>query len=435
MDSHAFSFKNTSKFTSIIKVIGVGGGGGNAVNHMYNQGISGVDFIVMNTDAQALDNSPVPNKLQLGAKLTGGLGAGSQAKNGEEAALESEDEIRSILEDKTKMVFITAGMGGGTGTGAAPVIARIAQELGLLTVAIVTAPFKWEGTDKIDQAQEGIELLQKYSDTVLVVLNDKVEEMYAEMDVDEAFAHADTVLTNAAKSISEVITKSGKVNVDYNDVKTVLKNAGQAVMGTAEGKGDDRASFAIANALHSPLLNNRDINGAKRILLTVAFSPSNKMKIKEQTIITGYITEKIGHQPNALKLGFIHDDSLGDTMRITVIAAGFDTAKNKSKAEYTGPKVLKYDGYNAQEDGSGVAQIEDLEIESIADEPISSNDFVSSSADELYYKIQEIAKRMLKQFPAELELTEPAYLRNKIRLADANAIPAERIVRHKLEEL
>lgn len=434
MENHSFTFKSSAKFSSIIKVIGVGGGGGNAVNHMFNQGISGVDFIVMNTDAQALNDSPVPNKLQLGAKLTGGLGAGSQAKNGEDAALETEEDIRAILEENTKMVFITAGMGGGTGTGAAPVIARIAQELGLLTVAIVTAPFHWEGLDKKTQAQNGIELLQKFSDTVLVVLNDKVEEMYADMDVDEAFAYADTVLTNAAKSISEVITKSGKINVDYNDVRTVLKNAGQAVMGTAEGKGDDRASYAIANALHSPLLNNRDINGAKRILLTVAFSQTNKMKIREQSIITGYITEKIGHEPNALKLGFIHDNDLGDAMRITVIAAGFD---GKTKMEYTGAKVFKMDGYETEESPINKANVdEDIEIQNLTMETMVTADFLNNSAaDDLYFEIHDLAKKYSLNFPEEQLFSDPTYQRKKVRLADANAIPAERLIKHNLTDL
>jgi cell division protein FtsZ len=417
MLDHNFTFETPTHYKSIIKVIGVGGGGGNAVNHMFKRGIKGVDFVVMNTDAQALTDSPVPNKVQLGARLTEGLGAGSMAKNGELAAEETADEIRQILNDNTKMVFVTAGMGGGTGTGAAPVIAKIAKDLGILTVAIVTAPFKFEGTDKKDQAVRGIELLQETCDTVLVVLNDKLSDMYPDLDVDTAFEHADDILTNAAKSIAEVITKSGKINVDFNDVKTVLENAGQAVMGSAAASGDDRAINVITEALHSPLLNNKDIAGAKRILMTVAFSAQCKMKIREQTIITDYIMSKIGVEPKALKLGFIQDEDLGDEMRITVIAAGFGIKEK----EYTKGISIIIDGY-----GEGPGRIVDTEFD-----PINE-----TNKEKYFSKIKAETDALIEQFlvymPTEKDLEEPAFSRKGVKLLDVSKIAIENKMKFSL---
>jgi cell division protein FtsZ len=419
--THDFKFDTPHHYQSIIKVIGVGGGGGNAVNHMFRRGIKGVDFVVMNTDAQALSDSPVPNKVQLGARLTEGLGAGTLAQKGKEAALETADEIKQILQDNTKMVFVTAGMGGGTGTGAAPEIARIAKELGILTVAIVTAPFHFEGRDKKEQAAKGIELLQETCDTVLVVLNDKLSEMYVDLDIDQAFEHADDILTNAAKSISEVITKSGTINVDFNDVKTVLKDAGQAVMGSAVAEGEDRAINVITDALHSPLLNNRDIKGAKRILMTVAFSSKCKMLIREQTIITDYILEKIGNEPNALKLGFIKDEELDQEMRITVIAAGFDL----KGSNYNGTWI-KIDGYDDVKEQiiSSVGNNETDEDEEV--------DMADLNDTELAYKQIEInsaalIEKYLVDMPTEKELEDPTYLRNGISLLNVNKIPKDQI--------
>jgi cell division protein FtsZ len=421
MLDHKFTFDTPHHYKSIIKVIGVGGGGGNAVNHMFRRGITGVDFVVMNTDAQALSDSPVPNKLQLGARLTEGLGAGSQAKNGEEAALETAEEIKQIFQDNTKMVFVTAGMGGGTGTGAAPVIAKIAKDLGILTVAIVTAPFHFEGRDKKEQAARGIELLQENCDTVLVVLNDKLSEMYEDLDVDQAFEHADNILTNAAKSISEVITKSGKINVDFNDVKTVLKDAGQAVMGSAISTGTDRAINVITEALHSPLLNNKDIKGAKRILMTVAFSEKCKMKIKEQSIITDYILEKIGNEPNALKLGFIQDDDLDQEMRITVIAAGFDL----KDSNYNGTWI-KIDGYEDTKE-----QVISGEITEEEEENLEMND-VEMALKKIESQSAELIEQYLVDMPTEKDLEEPAYQRKGIKLFDVNKIANHKIERFPL---
>lgn len=327
---HNYSFSSVKHFRSYIKVFGVGGGGCNAVRHMFNQNIEDVDFIVCNTDRQSLDESPIDYKIQLGNQSVNqkGIGAGMDAAQGRLAAEESEAEIRKVLEDNTEMLFITAGMGGGTGTGAAPVIARIANDLNILTVAIVTAPFDDEGEDKIEQAREGIRELQKYCDTVVVILNEKLLELYPDMTVDDAYAKADDVLANAARCISEIVTKSGKINSDMNDVKTILKGAGQAVIGLYSAEGEDRAVTCVEEALSSPLLDNRDIKGAKRILITISYSKDNPMRMMEQKAITKYIEDKIGGKARLLKISPIPDESLGKAMRFTIIAAGFDLPGN-----------------------------------------------------------------------------------------------------------
>jgi cell division protein FtsZ len=308
----------------IIKVVGVGGGGGNAVNHMKVMGVNGVDFVVCNTDRQALLNSSINLKLQLGAELTKGLGAGTDPEIGKRAAEENVDDIRALLGEPTQMVFITAGMGGGTGTGAAPVIAKVAREMGLLTIAVVTAPFEFEGTEKLEQAQAGIDELKVHCDTVLVVLNDKLAEIYGDLPLRKAFAKADDVLANAVKSIAEMITIRGEINVDFMDVKRVLNKAGQAVMGSADAEGTGRAVKAIEESLTSPLLNDRDISGAKRILLTMASSTEYETTMNEQKAITSFIQEKIGKKARLFKHGAIINDDLGTKLRVTIIAAGFD---------------------------------------------------------------------------------------------------------------
>ncbi len=313
---------------AIIKVIGVGGGGSNAVNYMFERKIKDVEFAVCNTDRQALANSPVPVKIQLGATLTQGLGAGTDALKGKEAALETIEEIKALLGGSTQMVFITAGMGGGTGTGAAPVIAQLAKEMGKLTVAVVTAPYTWEGLDKKEQALQGIEELKEFSDTVLVVLNDKLEELYEDMTLTQAFAEADGILLNAVKSISEIITTNGNINTDFKDVEKVLKKAGQSVMGTAEATGSERAQEAIMLALDSPLLNDRDIKGAKRILVTLATSKKKEATMKEQRDIWRYVLSQVGGEARMFKLGTITDDALGDKLRVTIVAAGFDSIES-----------------------------------------------------------------------------------------------------------
>jgi cell division protein FtsZ len=316
-----FEFDMPKGQSSIIKVIGVGGGGGNAVNHMYNQGIKGVDFIVCNTDRQALDASPVPVKIALGQKLTGGLGAGSIPEAGKQSAIENMEEIREILSQETKMVFITAGMGGGTGTGAAPIIAEIARELGVLTVGIVTIPFNFEGKTRRQQAENGIEELRKCVDTLLVINNERLREMFGNLTLGNAFSKADNVLAIAAKGIAEVISVTGIINVDFNDVSTVMKNSGYAVMGSATAEGENRAIEAVHNALSSPLLNDNDISGAKYVLLNITYG-NKEVLMDEISDITDYIQGEAGSTAEVI-WGHGFDESLEDSISITLIATGF----------------------------------------------------------------------------------------------------------------
>jgi len=317
-----YTFDLPASSKSIIKVIGVGGGGSNAVNHMYNQGIKDVEFIICNTDAQALKSSSVPTKLAIGQNLTEGLGAGANPEKGKHAALESKEEIREMLSADTKMVFITAGMGGGTGTGAAPVIAKVAKELGILTVGIVTAPFAFEGKKKKLAAENGVKELSENCDTILVILNDKLREMFGNLTIREAFAKADNVLTTAAKSIAEIITVTAEVNVDFEDVKTVMKDSGAAVMGSAITEGEGRALRAAEEALSSPLLNNTDIHGAQKILLSIMSGEQAELEMDELTEITEYIQDKAGQEAEVI-FGHGIDASLGQSIRVTVIATGF----------------------------------------------------------------------------------------------------------------
>ncbi|MBD2767692.1 cell division protein FtsZ [Hymenobacter sp. BT664] len=317
-----YKFDIPAQNKSIIKVIGVGGGGSNAVKHMHKQGIKDVEFIICNTDHQALQSSTVPNKLQIGVDLTEGLGAGAKPERGRQAALESKEQIRDLLNHGTKMLFITAGMGGGTGTGAAPVIAQVAQELGILTVGIVTAPFLFEGKKKRLQAELGIKELSEHCDTVLVILNDKLPQIYGNLTMSAAFAKADTVLTTAAKSIAEIITVTADVNVDFEDVKTVMKDSGAAVMGSSMTEGENRARRAAEEALNSPLLNNTDIQGAQKILLSIMSGAEHELEMDELTEITEYIQEKAGQDAEMI-FGHGIDDSLGQNIRVTVIATGF----------------------------------------------------------------------------------------------------------------
>ncbi|MEI6854050.1 MAG: cell division protein FtsZ [Bacteroidota bacterium] len=309
---------------SIIKVIGVGGGGSNAVNFMYDQGIKGVDFIITNTDKQALETSPIVNKIQLGTAITDGWGAGSIPETGRKAALETIEEIKEMLKDNTKMVFITAGMGGGTGTGAAPVIAQIAKEMGILTVGIVTLPFSFEGRKRQLQAEQGLEELRKYVDTLLVICNDKLRELHGDLKLSEAFHRADNILTIAAKGIAEIITVTGYINVDFNDVNTVMRNSGAAIMGTGVAEGENRAMKAVEMALSSPLLNDNDIVGAQNILLYIS-SGKEEISMDEVSEITEYIQNSAGSTAEII-WGNGNDESLGDKISVTLIATGFKTS-------------------------------------------------------------------------------------------------------------
>ncbi len=318
----ASAFGEPDKPSSIIKVIGVGGGGGNAVNHMYREGIHDVTFVLCNTDKKALDDSPVPVHLQLGKE---GLGAGNKPEKGQQEAEESEPEIRNMLNDGTKMVFITAGMGGGTGTGAGPVVARIAKDMGILTVGIVTIPFRWEGKKKILQALAGVEKMAKNVDALLVINNERLFSIYGQLAVTEAFGKADDTLSVAAKSIAEIITMHGIINLDFNDVKTVLKDGGVALMSTGYGEGDDRMKNAIENALHSPLLNDNDVYNSKKILLSVSFSGGEDGKgnlmMDEMNAVNEFMD---GFDEDIeTKWGLSTDPELGDKVKVTILATGF----------------------------------------------------------------------------------------------------------------
>lgn len=321
MSTGDFMFDLPKHRSSAIKVIGVGGGGSNAVNYMHQQGITGVDFVICNTDAQALNNSPVPNRVQLGQSTTEGLGAGANPEVGEQAALESIEDIKKFLDNNTKMVFITAGMGGGTGTGAAPIIAGISKEMGILTVGICTAPFYFEGKMRLEQAERGIEKLRNNVDSLIVINNDKLRELYGNLGYKDAFTRADEVLTTAAKGIAEVITKHYATNIDLKDARTVLADSGTAIMGTGKASGENKAKEAIVSALDSPLLNNNKITGAKNVLLLIV-SGENEVTMDEIGTINDYIQTEAGNNANII-MGIGEDLELGDKISVTVVATGF----------------------------------------------------------------------------------------------------------------
>ena len=321
----------------LIKVIGVGGGGNNAVNHMFGQNISGVSFVVTNTDRQALVNSPVPTQVLLGPTVTKGLGAGNKPEKAKAAAEESEAEIAELFDEDTKMVFITAGMGGGTGTGASPVVARIARECGKLTVGIVTIPFLFEGEKKIVKALTGADEMSKYVDAMLIINNERLTEIYSELDFDNAFEKADETLTNAARSISELINFKGKINLDFEDVNTTLKDGGTAIISTGYGEGEGRVSKAIEDALNSPLLKNRDIQSSKRFLFNLYYAKetTNPMKMGEMNEFTAFMNN-FAKDVDVI-WGTTVDNSLGDRMKITILASGFDISLS-GDLQYTSPK-------------------------------------------------------------------------------------------------
>ncbi|MCP4440551.1 MAG: cell division protein FtsZ [Aureispira sp.] len=324
-------FNIPDDFDSIIKVIGVGGGGSNAVNYMYQEGIVGVDFAICNTDNQAMNQSKVPVKIQLGPSLTEGRGAGSKPVIGRESCIESIEDVKQYFDDSTKMLFVTAGMGGGTGTGAAPVIAKAAREMDILTVGIVTMPFVFEGRRRMNQAREGLEELKKCVDTLIVISNDKLRKIHGNLSLSEAFAKADDILSTAAKGIAEIITVPGYVNVDFEDVNTVMRDSGVAVMGTASMEGDDRALRAVEAALQSPLLEDNDIKGAKHILLNIT-SGTKEVTMDEIFEITEYVQEEAGFGTDLI-WGNCFDETLGEKISVTVIATGFETGKFQAQEQ------------------------------------------------------------------------------------------------------
>ncbi len=373
----------------IIKVIGVGGGGSNAVTHMFNQGIVGVDFAICNTDAQALEASPVPNKIQLGPELTEGRGAGSIPEVGRKACIESLEDMKLFLGVDTKMVFITAGMGGGTGTGAAPVIAKAAKEMGILTVGIVTTPFTFEGRRRKTQATDGLSEFRASVDSMVVISNDKLRQLHSNLTLSSAFAVADDILTTSAKGIAEIITKRGYVNVDFADVDTVMRNSGIAIMGVGKAEGEDRAKRAIEEALKSPLLEDSDIRGARHILLNIC-SGSKEVTMEETFEITEYVQEEAGFGTDLI-WGSLYEEDLGEQISITLIATGFESKEERKDKPRTERIVVSLDDDSKNEGpifetgNSGNGKTVDLDISSF----VKKHNARKYSYDEPYIKSSE----------------------------------------------
>ena len=428
---------------SIIKVLGVGGGGSNAVQHMYGQGIVGVDFAICNTDSQALEASPVPTKLRLGPNLTEGRGAGSIPDVGKEACIESVEEVRAFLADNTKMLFITAGMGGGTGTGAAPIIAKISKEMGILTVAIVTLPFAFEGRRRSTQGLTGLEHLKQNVDTLVIISNDKLRAIYGNLTLRDAFGHADNILTTAAKGIAEIITVAGYVNVDFEDVNTVMKDSGVAIMGTARAKGEHRAKEAVDRALNSPLLEDNNIKGAQHILVNIA-SGTTEVTMDEISEITEFVQEEAGFGTDLI-WGNCYDESLEDEISVTVIATGFERNNIEKTFGDTNKKVvvpLDDEDRNADIKKIAIDYTETteksnvVEFDNIADkmEIIKENyakaqtpeeaktpeDIFDSNAERARIEKIRAEKNLVDHTPEKINQleNEPAYLRRNVKIKE-----------------
>jgi len=393
---------------SIIKVFGVGGGGSNAVNHMYKQGIKGVDFFICNTDEQSLEMSPVPNKIQLGLNLTAGRGAGSLAEVGKNAALENIDEIREILEKDTKMLFITAGMGGGTGTGAAPIIARIAKELGILTVAIVTYPFGFEGRKRSNQADGGLEELRDAVDTCVIICNDKLREIYGNLSLSDAFSKADDILTEASKGIAEIITRTGYINVDFEDVRTVMTNSGVAIMGSSFASGENRAITAAQEALESPLLNDNNIEGANYILLNIT-SGNSEVMMDEISQITDYIQDEAGLSADII-WGTGIDEELGDSISITLIATGFEANKSIGgiQSEKRKDKVV----HSLKETASDPQAVNSLKSDAVnpMEPQLKSTENPQVEQTRMELNVPAVEKKQAEPLPSGWEVKDPVSL-------------------------
>lgn len=458
------NFDLTIDQSSIIKVIGVGGGGSNAVNYMARQGIKDVNFVVCNTDSQALDGSEVSVKIQLGKSLTEGRGAGNKPEIGRQAAIENLDEVIKVFSGNTKMVFITAGMGGGTGTGGAPVIAKAAKEIGLLTVAIVTIPFRFEGTRRINQAIEGINEIEKYVDSLLVINNEKLREICGNMKFSEAFSYADNILATAARGIAEIITVPGYINVDFADVETVLSESGVALMGTGTAEGDDRAIKAVQQALTSPLLNDNDITGTDNILLNIQ-SGSNEITMDEIGEIADYVNSEVGSNPNII-WGTGNDESLGEKISITIIATGFESnsipelyAKKSTKKKITlndnskeNTEVIEFTTTEDEEESADQFPQRTIDFDVKNDresalmirkqkkEKIENNDDIKKA--EIRKKLQESKERQKERVIPNGQIdekideieNEPAYRRKNIKIDHPILSKGSKISRYSLED-
>ena len=413
-----------NKFRNIIKVIGVGGAGCNAVKHMHNMGVNDIGLVICNTDQQALESAaPEIKRLQIGIELTKGLGAGTEPTMGKKAAEESEKAIRELLKEPTEMVFITAGMGGGTGTGAAPVIAKIAKEMKLLTIAVVTDPFPFEGGDKIQQARLGIEELKKNCDTVLIIKNERLEAQFGDMDIEEAYAKADDVLANGVKSIAELITRTGIINLDFADVKKVLGGAGQAVMGTAEAEGEKRVEEAIKLALSSPLLESNDISGAQRVLVSIAYSPEHKIKLSDQTLVTKFVEGQIQSKARLFKHGFAVDKNLGKKVRVTIVAAGFDIVEpeieTQEETATVTPIVEKVIVSEEKQVKTTLSKTFDRETVFVSEQKSEPK---PESKDESEQIKMMIHKFMREGYRSPSLSVTPTYMRNNVELQDVKKL-------------
>ncbi len=432
---------------SIIKVIGVGGGGGNAVSHMYRTGLTDVDFVVCNTDAQALEMSPVPEKLQLGSVITRGRGAGCNPEIAKQAALESEDRIRTLLEGNTEMVFITAGMGGGTGTGAAPVLSRIARDMGLLTVAVVTLPFRDEGKDFLKRAMEGIQEMQQFTDSMLVIDNEKLYKAYGDLPIFEAFQRTDDILNTAVRGISEIITRPGFMNVDFADVKMVMKQSGMALMGTGSGSGENRAVKAVESAFTSPLLDDADLTRARNVLINITSGKEKALSMTELSQIMGYIADYTGGVSN-FKRGIICDPSLQDEIRVTMIATGFSIHSlppiavygNDAGKEREMKESVYLDGEPAGNDGTDIVDELEREHEEIEDGEfrITHNRSVFRVQSETHAQQAVSGKKPVLILDDNQNITEleqiPAFKRKEARykMSFPSEVPGPS--KHKIEE-
>jgi cell division protein FtsZ len=399
------SFDLPKNQSNVIKVIGVGGGGSNAINHMFKQGIKGVDFIVCNTDSQALQNSPVPNKIQLGVNLTEGLGAGANPEVGQQSAIESVAEIEKMLDSNTKMVFITAGMGGGTGTGAAPVIAQLAKDRDILTVGIVTIPFQFEGKVRSEQALAGVERLRKQVDSLVVINNNKLREVYGNLGFKAGFSKADEVLATASRGIAEVITHHYTQNIDLKDAKTVLSNSGTAIMGSATAAGEDRAKQAISSALDSPLLNDNKITGAKNVLLLIVSGTeeAHEITIDEIGEINDFIQSEAGYNANII-MGVGEEEALGDAISVTVIATGFNV-EQQAEIVNTEPKKIIH---SLEDEQKIVHELLNKTIASLpVNEPIFEAPIATAVVDHITTEVEAVAPKIV--FTLEEEVEAPVF--------------------------
>ncbi|MEC9065090.1 MAG: cell division protein FtsZ [Bacteroidota bacterium] len=427
-----FSFDLPKNKSNVMKVMGVGGGGSNAVNHMFQQGISGVDFIVCNTDSQALDKSPVPNKIQLGINITEGLGAGANPEIGKLAALETHEELRDLLETHTKMLFITAGMGGGTGTGAAPIIAEFAKELGILTVGIVTIPFDFEGKTRQLQAQKGLKKLKKTVDSLIIINNNKLRQVYGNLGFKEGFSKADEVLATAAKGIAQVITHHYTQNIDLKDAKTVLSNSGTAIMGSATSSGSNRANDAIIKALDSPLLNDNKIDGSKNVLLLIV-SGSDEITIDEIGEINEYVQKETGNSANII-MGVGEDQELGNNISVTVIATGFAEDQQNNLVNSETKKVI----YTLDENQTVERKL--LEEDNIIDDEVEKISYSSNNdiSKDNQIKIDSQINEILRDIEVEYEQVEYEMINdeliNEIEVFDIEEIKSENILNNESNE-